>query len=416
MMNNSLFPNPLEILSRLKSAVKTGAKTFTGATKRAGRGAKDIAGAFKPETYVAEQDRSVPGPKRPLVNRLQQAGLGVTDITGALGQGALTLPSAGFGFFQPEAEALMKVGAKAIPEPVKKVSKNFFKKVSEVVPEDIKRQMGSTAFSAIGLGMLAGTPWGQMKFKPPVKGMVKPMKSTMTKKEVVAKLKKMGVPDDDIKHAMDTYKYPQDAIGDFTRGGYVAPGRRRLTFESQRSPRKPRLTYEANEQTGMPLVRRLATEPTKKRGLTTSQKEGTYPLDTTYSTSVIKEKYTWGDLIKVRFGDRGISGSAILHPEHQTLLRGMKNGMTKTFIDEQGIKWLVEKLPKSQFNFKALTRGVGLRGTADLSGKLRVAKPKITEWISMNEFLRNNPEAAKALFKNTTLDKSGRIVPKKPTK
>ena len=168
MMNNPLFPNPLEILSRLKSAVKTGAKTFTGATKRAERGTRDILGAFKPETYVAEQDRSVPSVgKRPLVNRLQQAGLGATDITGALGQGALALPAMGFGLFKPEMEAVVKAGSKVVPEAVKKASKNFFKKVSETVPEDIKRQAGSAAYSAIGLSLLAKTPWGQAEIKTP---------------------------------------------------------------------------------------------------------------------------------------------------------------------------------------------------------------------------------------------------------
>jgi len=94
-----------------------------------------------------------------------------------------------------------------------------------------------------------------------------------------------------------------------------------------------------------------------------------------------KETFSWGDLVQVKFGKKGISGRAILHPEHQTLLKSMKIGGSSNFVDEQGIKWIVDKISKDKFSLTAASPGRGHKGIVNLKDILESKKPNLKSGI-----------------------------------
>jgi hypothetical protein len=127
-----------QVKARLGMGLRAGVETFTGAAKRAERGIRDIGAGIK------EHDTS-------------KIGLGMTDITGAFGQGTLALPSAAFGTLQPEMETVGRAISSVVPEKAKRSLSEF----SSNLPEDIKRQAGSVAYSAVGAGMLSKAPFAK---------------------------------------------------------------------------------------------------------------------------------------------------------------------------------------------------------------------------------------------------------------
>ncbi|MEK6878461.1 MAG: hypothetical protein AABY22_02580, partial [Nanoarchaeota archaeon] len=105
-------------------------------------------------------------------------------------------------------------------------------------------------------------------------------------------------------------------------------------------------------------------------------------------TNLTTEKYDWGILRKVEFGEDGKDGVAIIHPENWEDIIKLSIDDNIQYRDEQGIEWRVTKIGPSKFLFVSRNR-IGLDGIVELfDDELAEKGKKIAGLLeSRNEYL-----------------------------
>jgi len=149
--NPLLGEEPKQPKGRIGLGFEAFGESFVGGFKKFGSGLADIGGSLTGQTFIGEQDRSVPTPegqRRGLINRAQQFGRGLTQLTGGAGAVVTSPIAAPIGAFSPEIGKAARFVSEKLPDPAKERAAQFI----ESIPQDVKAQFGDVIDS---LGLLA---------------------------------------------------------------------------------------------------------------------------------------------------------------------------------------------------------------------------------------------------------------------